>query len=286
MPRIGAHVSTAGGLNNAITNAKNIGANCMQIFSSAPQQWLGSIRTPEEKLTFKKSVEEADLLPVFIHGTYLMNFASDNPEIVEKSVSCLSADLIFASEIGAMGVIFHFGSHASGWSGKRKELSQVFKKIIDTTPSETLIVIENAAGSGVKIGSKLEELAMMRDDINSPRIKFCIDSAHAFAAGYDLSNIIGVNNYITQVQKILDWNNVAAIHLNDSKVPLNKGTDRHENIGQGFIGANGLREFVRHPQLINKPLILEVPGFESKGPDANNIKLVKEMFKEVNGYRQ
>lgn len=278
MPRIGAHVSTAGGLNNAITNAKNIGANCMQIFSSAPQQWLGLNRAPEEKSTFKKSVEEADLLPVFIHGTYLMNFASDNSEIVEKSINCLSADLIFASEIGAMGVIFHFGSHASGWSGKRKELIKVFQKIIDITPSESLIVIENAAGSGVKIGSKLEELAMMRDDINSTRIKFCIDSAHAFAAGYDLSNIVGVNNYITQVQKILDWDNVAAIHLNDSKVPLGKGADRHENIGEGCIGSLGLNEFVTNRLIRQLPFFLEVPGFENKGPDAENITRVRAFF--------
>lgn len=278
MPRIGAHVSTAGGLNNAIINAKNIGANCIQIFSSAPQQWKGAQKTHEEKFGFKKAVKEAEIFPIFIHGTYLINFASDNKGIVDKSINCLTSDLIFAFEIGANGVIFHFGSYPEGWKGKRKELTQLFKKIISTTPSETLIIIENAAGSGVKIGSTLEELAMMRDDINSARIKFCIDSAHAFAVGYDLSNVVGVNNYIIQVQKILEWDEVVAIHLNDSKVPLGKGVDRHENIGEGCIGSEGLKTFVTHPVVSNQPLILEVPGFENKGPDVENIRRVNNFF--------
>lgn len=278
MTKIGAHVSTAGGLNNAIVNAQKIGANCMQIFSSAPTQWRGAQKTDAEKQEFKKAVDIAGLVPVFIHGTYLMNFASDNSETQAKSMQCLIDDLNFAHDIGAEGVIFHFGSHINGWAGKRKELKLIFKNIIDSTARDTLIIVENAAGSGVKIGSSLEELAMMRDDINSTRLKFCLDSAHAFAAGYDLSNKDNVNNYFTQVHKILGWDEVAAIHLNDSKVPLGKGADRHENIGEGYIGKIGLEEFVTHPRIIHLPLILEVPGFDNKGPDAENIRRVKEFF--------
>ncbi len=277
--RIGAHVSASGGLNNAIVNAQKIGANCLQIFSSAPQQWQGSRRTEAEKFMFREAVRSANLLPVFIHGSYLMNFASDNPQTLQKSIDCLIADLQFAGDTGAQGVIFHFGSHVSGWTGKKKKLIPILQMILAMTPKDTQIVIENAAGSGKKIGSKLEELALMRDDMNSRRIKFCLDSAHAFASGFDLSNEKGVDTLVTQVQNILGWEEVVAVHLNDSKAALGSGVDRHENIGAGEIGARGLKAFVTHQLVRDKPLILEVPGFTDMGPDSENIDLVKKFFK-------
>lgn len=278
MQRVGAHVSTAGGLRNAIVNAQKIGANCLQIFSSAPQQWQGSSRTPEEKAAFKKSVMDVDISPIFVHGTYLMNFASDNQEILTKSISCLTGDLRFVHDIGATGVIFHFGSHTDGWVGKRESLIKIFRKILEDTPEDTQIIIENAAGSGTKIGTKLTELALIRDDLNSPRISFCLDSAHAFAGGYDLRTSENVVTYVKEVDKVLGWDLVAAIHLNDSKVEFGKNADRHENIGEGYIGKVGLKSFVTQLMNMNKPFILEVPGFAGTGPDAENIKRVKEFI--------
>lgn len=275
--KIGAHVSTAGGLDNGIKQALAIGANCLQIFSSPPQQWVGARHTPEAKSEFLRAARVQNLLPVFIHGTYLINFATENPFNLQKSISALVSDLQFAGDIGSAGVVFHFGSHPEGWTGKRKQLVPVFREIISNSSGQAKIIIENSAGSGSKIGAKLEELAQIREDIRSDKIVFCLDTAHAFASGYDLRTAASVEKFVLNVDKVIGWDSVAVIHVNDSRIPLGGGSDRHENIGQGHIGLDGFRALVNHSLLANIPCVLEVPGFDGKGPDAENIRIIKSL---------
>lgn len=279
MRRVGAHVSTAGGLDVALLHAQEIGANCLQIFSSPPQQWQMSKHTPEILHQFGEKSRAQNLLPVFIHGTYLINLASDNADQVEKSVQSLIADLHFCRDIGGGGVIFHLGSHPLGWSGKKRaDMMHAFKRIFAATPADTILAIENSAGSGSSVAGKLEVFSQIQSDIAESRLRFCIDTAHAFAYGYDLSSANGSDAFISQVEASIGWSSVIAIHLNDSKVPCGSKKDRHENIGEGAIGEIGFTHVLNNQLLSEVPLILETPGFDNTGPDRKNMDRVKNLI--------
>lgn len=274
--RLGAHVTTAGGLGTAIERARLIGANCIQIFSSPPQQWRPSSHLPEACEQFKTLLEKNDISPVFVHGTYLINLASDNPLSVKQSMKSLIEDLFFCERIGSNGVIFHMGSHPLGWSGrKREELIGIFQEILKQSPPDSNIIIENSAGGGTKIPKTLEELSQIAGDLENKRIQFCIDTAHAFAAGYDLRTPTDVSAFVATVEEKIGWNSVAALHANDSKVDLGRGADRHENIGYGCIGYEGFASLLTEASLKTIPVILEVPGFEDEGPDRKNMDSIK-----------
>jgi deoxyribonuclease-4 len=280
--KIGGHVSTAGGLHTGFERAAAIGAECIQIFESAPQQW-GTSRIDDDGVKlFRETMEASGIGPVFIHGKYLMNLASADPKIFKTSTSTLRSTMNIAGRIGARGVIFHTGSH------KGMGLDAVFEQICDAatsvlaeTPDDVLMIFENSAGHGDTIGGKFEELGEMLRRIGSPRAKVCIDTCHAFAAGYDLSNAAGVAEAMVQLDATIGAANIAAVHLNDSKTPLGAGRDLHENIGEGHIGRAGFEAMLVHPAFADVPLLLEVPGFKldgaGKGPDKPNIDLVKEI---------
>ncbi|MBI5613477.1 deoxyribonuclease IV [Candidatus Gottesmanbacteria bacterium] len=278
--KVGAHVSTAGGLENGLIRAQAIGASCIQIFSSAPNQWKSSTHTREEKMMFHESCVMSQVSPVFVHAPYLINLASDNPDLLEKSVEAMKKDLEFCHDIGALGAVVHFGSFIGGWSAKREELTKRVRSILDETPSDATLFIENCARAGGKIGSTVEELAMMKDDVSSMRLKFCIDTAHAFVSGYDLRDLQKCKEYVDSIGQKIGWENVGLIHLNDSKADFDNGRDNHENIGDGKIGLAGLSNFVKLLPS-DLPLILEVPGIESDGPDRENIERSKNYFNSI-----
>lgn len=278
--RIGAHMSVAGGFTKAIDRAIGIGANALQIFSSAPQRWDPPKITKEEGEAFKQKAQAMDVLPVFVHGTYLINLASNNIDIIQKSKESLIADLQFCHGIGATGVIFHFGSVEGGWQAKREYLTFVVREILTKTPEDTYFIIENAAGNGFKIGSSLEELRMMQQDISHPRVKFCLDTAHAFAAGYDFRTSQTAKDFSQQIEKTIGWNAIAAIHCNDSKVECGKKRDLHQNIGEGFIGVEGFFSLISlMPHEI--PLLLETPGEHDEGPNKENVERIRNILTAV-----
>jgi deoxyribonuclease-4 len=277
--RIGGHVSTSGGLVEALARAESIDANCLQIFSSPPRQWKTPAIDSKNATVFKTEAKKRDLLPVYIHATYLINLASDNVETIEKSRVALKGDLEFGSAIGATGVIFHFGSHSGGWKAKRHTMTPVIQELLATTRGDTRLIIENAAGSGVKVGSTLEELSQIAQDVQSSRLAFCLDTAHAYASGYDYVSQDAAQKFSAHVAATIGWDSVPVFHVNDSKVPLGHKSDRHENIGEGCIGSIGLTHFFATvPNLESKTLLLETPGFEGTGPDKENIHLLQNII--------
>jgi deoxyribonuclease-4 len=286
--KIGAHVSTAGGISTCFERAQNIGAECIQIFESAPQQW-GTARLDDAQVQeFRDRMAETGISPVFIHGKYLMNLASADPKIFKTSASTLRSSLNIAGRIGAAGVIFHTGSHKGlGLEAVFDQICKTAQDVLAETPEETLMIFENSAGQGGTIGSQFADLGRILKSIDNPRARICIDTCHAFAAGYDLSDTAGVAAAMEELEREVGAKNVAAVHCNDSKTPLGAGRDLHDNIGEGHIGRAGFEAIVAHPAFADVPFLLEVPGYKidgaAKGPDKPNIDLMKEIRAKVLG---
>lgn len=279
MLRIGGHVSAAGGLSKAVENARAIGANTIQLFGSSPRQWRTYAHRPEEIAAFRKGLEGHDLAPAFLHAPYLINLAAPSGEIRQKSRELLIASLGIASTIGAKGVIFHIGSGAE--LDKKVSFGEVvkaMKAVLQEAPRDALLIAENSAGGGGKLGSTLEEVGAILDAVGSNRVAACFDTAHAFEAGmvqaYDVAGVKGLAHAMKQ---FIGWERLAAIHANDSKTPFDSHHDRHENIGEGFIGKDGFRNLFAEKEFRKVPWLLEVPGFSDEGPDKKNVELLKKL---------
>lgn len=275
--RVGGHVSSAGGLQNAVINTQKIGGNCLQIFAGSPRMWARTLYSEAESLSFKKMVLENELNPVYIHALYLTNLASDNGEILEKSKQALIIDMKNSSLIGSAGVVLHIGSHQGrGWVNDRNLVIESIKYVLDNTPDDSILLLENSAGQNGKIGS-LAELHDILNSCSSVRLKVCLDTAHAFEAGYNLTTEGGLAMWTQEIDDNIGLDKVELLHLNDSKTPLGSGRDMHQNIGDGYIGKAGISLIINHPKLAHLPLILEVPGIEGMGPDKENIDRVKNL---------
>ena len=277
--RIGAHLSISGGVEKAVERAHEIGANTLQVFSGSPRMWR---RTALEKIDaelVKQTQKKLNVTPIFTHALYLTNLASDNQELVAKSVQALKHDLKFDAHIGGAGVIVHLGSHQGrGFAAVQRQVAKKIKEILADTPRNSRLLIENAASQNSKIGGRLEEITWLLKTINSFRLGWCFDTCHGFAAGYSLT---GKNkNNALAVMKDLDlFNFLECLHVNDSKDPLGSGRDRHENIGNGKIPQLALKQFLNDQRLIKLPIITEVPGIDGHGPDAENIRRIKSLVK-------
>ncbi len=277
--RIGGHVSTAGGLQNAIENTIAIGGNCMQIFAGSPRMWARTPYPTKVAEAFREQSMIRDLRPIYIHALYLTNLASDNAELLEKSKKALIMDMTNGAAIGAAGVILHIGSHQGrGWRVVKDQVITVIKEVLDATPNGSVLILENSAGQKGKIGS-LPELADIFSAVTSDRLKICLDTAHAFEAGYNFVTEAGLEMWVKDIEKYIGWDKLDVLHLNDSKTPLGSAHDMHQNIGDGYIGSEGLKRLINHPRLASLPLLLEVPGIEGTGPDKENIDRVKKICK-------
>lgn len=277
MRKIGAHVSIAGGLPNAIGNALKIEANCLQIFAGSPRVWFRQPFPEGEVAGFLKGIKENDLNPVFIHALYLVNLASVNPGIFEKSVNSLVIDMTNGARIGSSGVIIHIGSHlGAGFESVKDQLVAVIQRILSETQGCDLI-LENSAGQNGKIGS-LEELSFLINKVNNPRLKICLDSAHLFAGGLDLRKREAIENLIQNMKYFNLLKSLVCLHLNDCASDLGSHRDIHANIGEGKIGLEGLKLFINQKEFQNLPLILEVPGDHKQGPNLTNITLAKGLI--------
>lgn len=276
--RVGGHVSTSGGLARAIDNTLAIGGNAMQIFAGSPRMWARSLYPDAVARQFSSSAIQHDINPVYIHALYLTNLASDNPELVDKSRTALITDMTNSASIGGAGVVLHIGSHQGrGWEAVRAQVVAEIRAVLSATPPTSTLLLENSAGQNGKIGS-LPELSDILRTISDTRLRICLDTAHAFEAGYNFTTEAGLNMWLTDIEKSIGFAKLELLHLNDSKTPLGSGRDNHQNIGDGFIGKDALARLINSPQLTHLPLILEVPG-DGTGPDKENITRVQALLK-------
>ncbi len=278
--RIGGHVSSAGGFLAALDRAQAIGANTIQIFGASPVQWRAELPVKEDTDAFKKECTMRDITPIFLHAPYLINLASPKGELAAMSRTLLQKHTAIAAVLGARGVIFHIGSRGERPKDEARDMVvRALRAILDNT-EEGNVIIENNAGAGNLVGDTIEEIASIYKEVHSERVGVCIDTAHAFESGLlsDFSDS-AIDVFIKKINHELGKDALWAVHLNDSKTPAGSKRDRHENIGEGCIGAKGLARFINHPALRQVPLILEVPGFDGKGPDKKNIERVRSLIK-------
>lgn len=280
--KIGAHVSTAGGISKAPGRAQAIGCEAIQIFGSSPQGWAFKPVPGEEIESFKQNAADAGIGAVFLHAIYLINLGTSNPANLQKGIDSLINYMTLASNIGATGVIVHPGSHGgAGYESVLPQTVAALKTVLDASPDGPYLAVENMAGMGQHIGARFEELGGIMKAVDHPRLKICLDTQHSFAAGYDLTNGEGIEDMLAQLEDGPGSANVVAIHANDSKRPCGSGVDRHDNIGDGFIGEDGFAVFMGHPAFRDVPFLLEVPGFDGKGPDLQNVEILKRIREQV-----
>ena len=267
----------AGSLVNAVTKTVEIGGNCMQIFAGSPRLWFRKPFPEDQVKSFILETEKHHIKTTFIHALYLVNLASTNQDILEKSINSLIIDMKNGASIHCAGVIVHIGSHlGAGFDTVKDQLISAIKRILTNTKNCDLI-LENDAGQNGKIGSP-EEIGFLIETINSDRLKMCLDSAHLFESGIDIRNVESINKFAELLKNLHLIDRLVCIHLNDSGTVLNSHHDLHANLGEGEIGLEGLRSFVNHPSLKHLPLILEVPGETHSGCNAKNITLAKSLI--------
>lgn len=276
MLKVGAHQSIASGYSQALERIKNIGGNCLQIFSSSPRSWNFAQINEKEKELFINHKSKFNIHPVYFHASYLINLADDG-QIGHLSKKSLIAELNLAAKLDIKGSIVHLGSYKNEkLKIKNKKLIENIKEILSKTSKKTFFIIENAGNR--KIGQTLEEIGKIIKDADDDRVRVCLDTCHLFSNGYKFDKPEELNNFLTKFDKLIGLAKLELWHVNDSRDKFNSGHDRHENIGQGTIGIAEFKILLNHPKTKNYPFIIETPGFKNEGPDKKNLNILKSLI--------
>jgi deoxyribonuclease-4 len=277
--RLGAHLPLGTGMVRAVERAAEIGASAIQIFGDNPTAWRRRVEPPREQPAFRARLTELDIRPVTIHAAYLVNLAGPDPDFFERSVEVLARELKMAPGFGATFVNVHTGSHrdAGVQAGTERIAEGVARSFAATEdkPDDAVLLLENSAGGGFGIGATVEELAgiaaaVAACGVPDRRVGFCLDTAHAWGAGYRLSDTGATDDLLAEFDARIGLDRLRIIHLNDSKSELGSHLDRHEHIGAGQIGEVGMAHLLRHPRLAHVTYYLETPGMD-EGYDAINM---------------
>ncbi len=280
------HTSTAGSLERAALKAAELGANTFQIFSASPRMWRARRPDPEQIRLLNEARKKHDLTPLVIHDSYLINLASPPSEIREKSIEGFRGEIERAILIGADYLVAHPGNYKGltveqGMLNVAEALALAWRAVdpVLQGAARLSILLENTAGAGAQLGGKLEELATIRDLVApyvGVPIGFCLDTCHCYVSGYDVAETEGLQVLLGDAAATLGLGNVSVIHANDTKMKLASHCDRHAHIGAGYIGLEGFRRILNHPELCEKAFILETP-VDEPGDDLRNVTALKEL---------
>jgi deoxyribonuclease-4 len=275
---IGAHVSPAGGLPKAIERGVERGCRAIQIFNQSPRMWRPTTYRPEDVQAFRAAMDESPIDAVLIHAVYLLNCASDDPDIRAKSLASLTHSLRVGAEIGASGVVLHPGSAKTGDVGEAiaRAGETISEALAESEGCE--LHLENTAGAGGTLGRSFDELAALLDACGAnERVGACLDSCHLFASGYDIRSPAGMKSALAESTRKLGRGRVRSLHLNDSQTPLGSNRDRHANIGQGELGEGGVMAFLSAPGVQKLPCVLETPGENREGASRAEVELAMSL---------
>jgi deoxyribonuclease-4 len=268
---VGAHVSIAGGVDNAIENQLEIGGNCGQIFTHSPQVWQDPNIGDDEAAAFRDGSTTEALGPWVIHSSYLVNLCTPKDDLREKSIDSMQKEVDAADALDIPYVNVHLGAHTgAGVEGGLDNAASALDEL--DVPEGVTVLVESDAGSGTKLGGDFEHLGAVLDR-SEQDLDVCIDTAHAFAAGYDLSSEAAVEATLDEFDDVVGLEHLECVHLNDSKHECGTNKDEHAHIGEGRIGEEGMRAFVNHPDLADVPLVLETPHEDGKGFEWNVTKV-------------
>jgi deoxyribonuclease-4 len=277
---IGGHVSTAGGLDRAVERGTALGAHAIQIFNQSPRAWRPTAYTDEDFARFRAALAASGIGAVLIHAVYLLNCASDDPEIRAKSLASLIQSLRVGAAIGAHAVVVHPGSaKAEAPAAAIARAGELFAAALGESEGCPLH-LENTAGAGGTLGRSFEELtALLEAGGGGSRLGVCLDSCHLFASGYEIRTPAALARVLDDCEAALGRGRIGSLHLNDSQTPLGSNRDRHANIGEGELGIAGARTFVNEPRFHALPCVLETPGTHHDGPTAEEVALVMSLVR-------
>src|SRR6266446_4374336 len=279
---LGAHMSISGGVHMAIERACSIKCRAMQMFVKNNMQWFARPLTRDEIRAFLDHVQRGELLSIFAHANYLINLAATNPQFRTNSIRALSEELIRADQLQLPFLVVHPGAHlGAGEEAGLERIIESIDRVLSGIPKiKTRIALETTAGQGSCLGSKFEHLAYIISRVREPeRLCVCLDTAHVFAAGYDISSDSSSRKTLREFDRVIGRNRLVAIHLNDSKTPCGSRVDRHEHIGKGRIGLDAFGFIMRSPRFRKIPKVLETPKGKEMREDVMNLKTLRGLAK-------
>jgi deoxyribonuclease IV len=275
---IGAHVSSAGGIDKAIDRAVEMDADSVQVFTQSPRTWRPTNHDPASFERFREKRAEAEIGGVLCHALYLCNLAAPDDTVYEKSVLAMGNTMEVACGIGADGVVFHVGSHlGSGLEAGLERVLPAMEVVLGLCSDETWLLMENSAGAGGTIGRSIDELATLWERLDRhPRLGVCLDSCHLWVSGVDVTDPATFDASLDELDSAIGLDRLRALHVNDAAAPLGSNRDRHANILEGELGEK-LGVFLSNPRLQGLPAVLETAGPENRGPDATEVRKTKEL---------
>jgi deoxyribonuclease IV len=273
MPRLGAHMSVAGGLPRAVERAVVHRCAALQIFAKNANQWRGRPIPREEVRTFRAAVKAAGIEPVVSHASYLINLASTNPVLRKQSIEAMADEIDRAEALGLLGVVLHPGAYTAGNEAEGLTLiaDALLALLRERRRGKTMVLLENTAGQGTTLGATFEQLAsIVAKTGDHRRIGVCLDTCHLLASGFDICSPEGYASTFAQFGRVVGFDRLRAFHMNDSKRPLGSRVDRHEHIGKGHLGLEPFRRIVNDRRFRDLPMLLETAKAEGKptGPIA------------------
>lgn len=276
--RFGFHISIVGGFSKVVERAEVRGCNTIQFFSRNPRGWKYDPLDETEVEKFRESIPSSGLSPIFLHLPYLPNIACLKSKFYKRSVYSIATDLQRAEQLGTQFLIIHIGHRMESSEDEAIEaVSQGINQAFERVKNTVILLMENTAGQGTEIGYRFEQIRKIMEGVQeSSRLGVCLDTAHSFEAGYDLSNGEGIERTLESFDARIGLNRLYLLHLNDSKTPLGSRKDRHWHIGEGCIGLEGFRTLVNHPLLKHLPGIMETPRKDTV-EDLKNMKTIRSL---------
>ncbi len=281
-PLLGTHVSVAGGIHTAFDRATTIGCATMQVFVKNANRWNARPLSESDIQNYKTAAAGASVSPVVAHAAYLINLCAVQPETLQRSRLGFEDELRRCEALGMMGLVVHPGAHMGAGEGEGvRQIAESLNIIHLRTPEfSTLTVLEVTAGQGTAIGYRFEHLRDILDRLDEPaRAGICLDTCHAFAAGYDIRTAEGWENLLQDCEATVGIHRLKVIHVNDSQKDLGSRRDRHEHIGKGKIGVEGFRFLMNDPRLSGVPKILETEKSEDMHEDVENMNLLRSLLR-------
>ena len=285
LPPLGAHVSVAGGLARAVERGREIEATALQVFTKQPQRWAEPDLAEEDVDAFRTALAGSEVEVVVSHDSYLINLASEKPDLLEKSAAAFRAELARCVRLGIDGLVTHPGNATGGDREAALERNaRALGEALADNPGETRVLVETTAGSGTALGWRFEELAALLEAVpggQADRVGVCLDTAHVFAAGYDLAG--DYEGVMASFDEAIGLDRLRLVHVNDSRAPLGSRVDRHAHIGHGEIGLAAFRNLLADRRMRKIPMYLETPKEDNGGEpwDVTNLRTLRELAEEV-----